>query len=367
MAAPTHVPAVHAFGKTLAGVILAIAVLFVIDGFLAKSERAESHVEAERLYQDGQRLMQSGKSVLAAEQFRSAVAIDRANEDYQFALGQALLAAGQPSEAETVLNALLQENPFAGPANLELARVMVHANKNADAISYYHRAIYGQWREDAGANPLRVRFELAGFLSHQNSKEALLAELLPLQDEAPDDVTTQERLGTWFLAAGSPPRAADVFRKILRADPRSSGAHAGLGDAEFASGNYRSARDEFQAALRTGPGNASIRARWELCTRILELDPTMRGLGRDERLRRSRTLLELALDDLKQCLGEPKVEPAQGVMKSVERQLRGRSAAYDDNLDLADQLWQVRQTNCKRTISPSEEPLAIVLSKLNQK
>jgi tetratricopeptide (TPR) repeat protein len=364
--ATAQVP-VYAFGKTVAGGVLAIAALFLIDTFLAKTERAESHVEAGRLYQAGQGFMQARQSAQAVEQFRSAVAIDRGNEDYQLALGQALLAAGQSSDAETVLTALTLENPFAGPANLALARAMVHENKIGDAISYYHRAIYGQWKEGAGTNSLQARFELADLLSHQNSKEALLVELLPLQDEAPDDVATQEKIGLWFLAAGSPARAVGVFREILRADPQRSEALAGLGKAEFASGDYRGARDEFQAALRIGPEDPTIRARLDLCTRILDLDPTLRGLRPDERLRRSRTLLESALDDVKQCLGEPASEPAQGVMKSAEGLLQRKTIPYDDNLDLTDQLWQLRQRNCKQTILPSEEPLEIVLSKLSQK
>ena len=367
MAADARVPAVAAFGRTLAGWIFAIAALFAIDTFLAKTERTESQVEAGRLYQNGRRLLQSGQSAQSVEQFRSAVAVDRDNQAYQLALAQALLAADNPSEAETVLTALVQENPFSGPANLALAQVMVHENKIADAISYYHRAIYGQWKENASANQLQVRFELADLLSHQDSKEALLAELLPLQDEAPDDVATQERIGLWFLAAGSPARAANVFREILRADPQRPEALAGLGKAEFASGDYRGARDEFEAALRIGPEDPTIRARLDLCTRILDLDPTLRGLGPEERLRRSRKLLESALDDVKQCLGEPASDPAQGVMKSAEGLLRRKTITYDDNLDLTDQLWQLRQRNCKQTILPGEEPLEIVLSKLSQK
>jgi Tfp pilus assembly protein PilF len=360
MAARAEVPAFHAFRRTLLGGIAAIAALFFADTFLAKTERAESHVEAERHYQSGRRFMQSGQSARAVEEFRSALAVERENEDYQLALGQGLLAAGSPTEAEATLNALLQENPFGGPPNLAMARVMVKEGKLADAASYYHRAIYGQWKENAGADQLRVRFELVELLSRQDSKEALLAELLPLQDEAPGDFATQERLGRWFLMAGSGARAAPIFQEILRREPRNSAAHAGLGEAAFVRGNYRNARNEFQAALRLGSEDPDIRARFELCEQILLLDPTLRGLGPEEQSRRGQRLAQLALSSLMQCAGEA---PS---IKADEARLRGK-LSYDDRLDLAEELWRTRQTDCKQAILPTEEPLAIVLSGISQK
>ena len=359
MASQPQVSIAHTFGRTLTGGILAIAVLFFADTFLAKTEKAESLVEAEHHYQNGKRLMQSGDTARAVEEFRSALGVERENQDYQLALGQALLTAGKATDAAGVLNALLEEDPFGGPANLALARVMVREGKIADAISYYHRAIYGQWKDNAAVNQLQVRFELVELLSRQNSGEALLAELLPLQDEAPDDVATQEKLGQWFLAAGSTGRAAGVFREILQRGPRNADVHAGLAEAEFASGNYREARDEFQAAVRMGAGDETIQARLDLANRILDLDPTLRGLSREERLRRSRKLLELTLDDLKQCTGDsPLIKPAEIAMRKP-------MTTYDDNLDLADRIWQARRTNCKG--SSNAEPFAIVLSKLGQK
>ena len=363
MATPAQVPAVHAFARTMAGGIAVIVVLFVADTFLAKSERAAARVEAERHYQSGRRLMQSGQSAQAAEQFRSALSVDRANQDYELALGQALRAAGKTGDAQVALSALLEENPFGGAANLALARVMVQEGNITDATGYYHRAIYGQWKEDARRNQLLARFELVDLLRRQDSKEALLAELLPLQDEAPDDAATQKKLGQGFLAAGSPVRAAAVFRAILHRDQQDSQAHAGLGEAEFAGGNYAGAREEFRIALRLRPPDEgteqNLQSRLELCNRILELDPALRSLGGKERLSRSRKLAELALDRVQPCLGAtPLIKSAQSALRST--------LSYDQNLDLADQLWRAGQAECKSGL-PEGEPLAIVLSKVNPK
>jgi len=266
------------------------------------------------------------------------------------------------------LDALLEQDPAGGAANLALARVLVKEGKIPDATFYYHRALYGRWKQDAAANQLNARFELADLLSHQpNSKEALLAELLPLQSEAPDDFATKKRLGRLFLSAGSPARAATVYRDILKSDSDDEEAHAGMAQAEFDSGSYRGAWEEFSAALRLNPNDQNARARFDLSMEILGLDPMLRGIGGEERYRRSRNLLESALDHLKQCMGSaaPKdlVDAAEEMLKKPAPSVR-RSDVTEDNLAFAARLWDARNTNCKQPTTASEEALARVFASL---
>ncbi len=82
----------------------------------------------------------------------------------------------------------------------------------------------------------------------------MLSELLPLLDEAPDSVQLRERLGHLFVLAGSPGRATTIFQEILRQNPNDADAHAGLGEAAFARGNYRTARTAWVNAAHLAPG-----------------------------------------------------------------------------------------------------------------
>ncbi|HEY4359788.1 MAG TPA: tetratricopeptide repeat protein [Bryobacteraceae bacterium] len=369
MTAKTESPLSGAsFVRTFAAVALAILALFSIDTFLAKTERAESGVEAARFYAEGQHLLSQGKGAEAVERFRSALSVERDSQDYQLALGRALLAAGRSADAEVALNELLQQNPIGAATNLAMARVLAKEDKIEDAVFYYHRAIYGQWKEDAHANQLTARFELTDLLSRQNSKEALLAELLPLQNDAPPDIPTRKKLGHLFIDAGSPARAAATFRDILRTAPEDPEVHRGLGDAEFASGNYRTAQMEFLTALHLNTADREAQARLDLCDQVLELDPTQRGLSVEEQYQRSRKLVEQVMNDVTQCLGSAASGSAQELIKEVQDGRKkpvsaaGRHAAYEDNLGWADRLWQVRKTDCKQAIGVSEEPLALVLA-----
>lgn len=357
------------FIGTFVLIFIALVALFAADTFLVRIERAEDRTEATRLVAEGREMMQGGHYTEAAERFKDAISIDRDNRDYRLALADALLAAKNFTEAESALNELLQRDSTDGDTNLAMARVLVGETKITEGISFYHRAIYGQWRADAAQNRLKVRFELVDLLARQNAKEELLAELLPLQDEASTDLQTRMRIGELFLSAGSPVRAADVFQDILRRDSENADAYAGLGEAEFARGNYQPARAEFLNASRLKPEDIGIRKRLELCEQILALDPTRRGLASNERYQRSLKLVALALDEINRCSStsapQELVDSANKALKARVAELR-QNAATEANLDLTERLWQARGKDCTPSVPASEDPLVLLLAKIAQ-
>jgi len=368
MAAPS--PA-RSFLGTMGLVFLAIAAIFAADMFLARMERAESHVEAARLFRQGRDSMLRGENAEAIERIKGAISIERGNRDYLRTLAQAQLAAGKTADAESTLEELLQSDSTDGLASLIMGRVLVKEGRFAEAISYFHRAVYGQWDAAAAANRLRARFELIDLLAQRNSKEELLAELLPVQDRASRDLKTQIRLGRLYLLAGSPPRAAVVFRGILRDFPANADVYAGLGEAEFAQSNYRTAQRDFQTALRLAPDDQATRQSLDRCNELLMLDPALRGLSREEYFRRSRKLVELTLGEASQCAGRNPSPELQGLLDQAAKALKapvsaGRQGeAAESNLDLAERLWQARRKECAAPPA-TDSPLALVLARIAQ-
>jgi len=359
----------RSFLKTLGLTLVAIAALFVADTFLARTEQAETRVEAAHEFEQGRVLMQKGKKAEAIERIKDAIANARGNRDYRRVLAQAQFAAGRTADAETTLTELLQSDSTDGLASLTMGRVLVGEGRFEEAISYFHRAIDGHWAEDPAGNRLRVRFELVELLAQHNSKEELLADLLPLQEQAPGDPKMRTRIGRLFLLAGSPARAADLFREILRDAPANAEAHASLGEAEFALGNYHAAQWSFQAALRLAPDDRDTRQHLGLCDELLALDPTMRGLGPPERFQRSLKLIELTIDDIGQCIGQNPSPELRKLLDEAAKALKARvgvarqSEVAESDLDLAEQLWQARKRDC-RSAPDSDSPLALVLARL---
>lgn len=355
------------FLRTVWLVALAIAVMFSVDTFLAKMEQNEVRVEAARLFTQGQKLLAQGQYQQAASSLKDALAIERSNYDYQLALARAQFGEGQYEDAEQTLNNLLLADSTLGPANLEMARVLLKEGRVREAISYYHRAVYGEWKSDSEGNRLTVHFELIDLLAQQNSKEELLAELLAVEDQAPTDVATRIRIGQLFLEAGSATRAADVFRQALKQDPDSADAYRGLGEAEFSRGDYRTAIADFSQAVRRNPSDTNSEARINLCNQILTLDPTRRGLDQEERLRRSRALLQMTLDAALPCFGTTPSPSSADLLDSARKSLQARAVpnrrdeSAEASLDLAEKLWQARNAACS---APSaNDPLALVMAR----
>jgi tetratricopeptide (TPR) repeat protein len=352
-------------------ILLVIAVLFGIDTMLVKAVGGESKLEAADLFKQGKTLIARGDYATAIDRLENALMIERDNRAYATTLAEAQLAGGRLVDAEANLTELLQAGPTDGLASLILARVLEKEARYPEAISYFHRAIYGHWSDDPEGNRRRTRFELIDVLAERKSKEELLAQLLAVEDEAPGDLRTRKRIGRLFLAAGSPSRAGDVFRAVLRDSRDDPDALAGLGDAEFADGNYRSAQKDFSAALRLNPDDRTVRERLDFSNEVLMLDPGMRGLTSGERFHRSRTLLKDAIEETAPCLG-PTVRPeTRQLLEKAQKEsdervaLARQDAASETDLDMAEQVWQARKGTCE-TPANEHNPVALVLSRLAQ-
>jgi cellulose synthase operon protein C len=362
------------FLGTFALIFLAMGALFAVDLFLAGLERKELRSEARHLYEEGMSLSRRGRPSEAVDRFQSAVAAERTNPVYHRALAAAMLDAGKTAEARLVAADRLQDEPTDAAASLLVARALVREEEPREAVSYYHRAIHGQWDRDPARNRVRTRFELVELLARMGAQRELLAELLPLQDEAPTDVATRRRIAHLFLDAGAPSRAVEIFRSLLREHGRDAATYAGLGEAELARANYRSARANFTAAAELAPGDSAIARRLALAQQVIGLDPTQRGLGSEERYRRSVELLDLTLQAADSCLGADPAGGNQGTVDSARTALaaprRRRSTGWHEavevNLDLAERLWGLRRSECPALPTAAEEPLALVLERVAQ-
>jgi Flp pilus assembly protein TadD len=141
-------------------------------------------------------------------------------------------------------------------------------------------------------------------------------------------------------------------------------AYAGLGEADFARGDYRAAQSDFQSALRLNPNDQTAAMRLDLLERVLALDPAVRGIGAAERFRRSRVLVQMTLDAAG-CLGPSAPQDLlDDARKTLDERVTaaGQDSATETDLDLAGRLWQARVAGCKPAPDPNDA-LGLVLAK----
>ena len=271
------------------------------------------------------------------------------------------------------LNEVLKRDPNNGAANLGLARIAAARGKTSDAITYYHRAIYGTWRAGEENNRLEARFELADYLKKSGLQKEAIAELLAALEQARNNDPAKKRIGGLLLEYGSPRQAADVFREILRTNSRDVQAWASLGMAELAQEDYQAARNAFRSAVRFDPSDEQSRKQLELSERILALDPNAGGLRTSARYQRSVEILTAALTMAEACLAT-KTDPAaspNGDLAVARKALahRPRRGEIDDaidmNLDLAVRLWKSAKNRCLAQ-QQKDEALDRVLMRLSR-
>ena len=354
---------------------MVIAGLATLDKFLAKAQEAEVQHLAQQSYLDGLLLRRAGKTDKAVEALRRAHALEPEQTEYELELIDALIAVRKLDQAELLVDDVLEREPNDGRANLLAAHLMIAKGRTVDAESYYHRAIYGEWPSDAAAHRVSVRMELADFLAARGNREDLLAELLPLQEEVGKDTAKQQHLAELFLAAGSPSRAADEYRALIKQNRKNAAAYAGLGEAELQRGEYRLAHEAFLTAADQKPDDPSIRRNAELSSTLMALDPTLRKLTSMEKYQRSLHILDVARSSLESCIANhPALSSGETgqLLTSANDALTNELRTVSTNeiaeaaLSLAEKTWQERIKVCGAANSPEEEPLHLIMEKLAQ-
>jgi chloride channel protein, CIC family len=357
----------------LGGVLAVLLVMVALAGFLTYSYRSQRNARAEMSYKEGNALMADARYPEAIERFRSALSISHSNRD-RLSLALALSKAARTNEAEIYLKELIRSDPNNGPANLGLAQIAEQQGNVQDAVDMYHKAIHGFWAENARNNRIQARMELVAALGKFGRKTQAQAELLLLVAEMPKDVSLQKQIGRLLLDYGLVKESADVFQGITQRTPQDGEGYAGLGWAEFALGDFRSAQQSFRSAIRGNPDDVTSRKQLELVEQILSIDPNLRGLNTSEKYARSRKLLEAALGSLDQCLAAETnqllpstTEIADAARKSLLYRGRPRSLgdAVEANVALSEQLWKVRIDSCGPP-KDSEEMLRILMSRLSK-
>jgi tetratricopeptide (TPR) repeat protein len=332
--------------RLLAGVIAAFIGVAVLTAFLNYYYRAERSSRAGRDYKAGVELLRQERYEDAIGQFRNALSISHSTQ-HRLALGMALIQAGRYSEAAIYLNEVVRANPGSGPANLGLARVDAHEGNVDRAVLHYRRAIYGSWPEKPDENRLQTRLELVSTLSKAGRRAQAQAELLATAAAVPKNPALQKQVARMLLDFGLPKDAVELFREARD--------YAGLGDAEFALGNYTAARQAYRGALKIDPADQDAAKRAHLCDRILALDPTLRGLSAAERYKRSQAILSGVLEETLAC--------NLGVSDDVKAAQSSRRRPAEKNIALAERLWSERLKSCPDKPA-ADDPVAIIMAKL---
>ena len=365
------------------GMVFSVMIgVFVLTGFYAKSFKQERSTRGEHHFGVAKGLLAQGEHADAIKEYRNALSYAKEEPEYRLGLAQALFQDEQYAETENHLVDLRGQDPTSGILNYLLAQLAARQGRVDEAVSYYRTAIHARWddeTDEAVDRRLDLRLELVDLLETQGREQQLTAELIALAQIIPDDQELQHKLGALMLQTRLYDRASSLFQTLLDSDPQDHEALLGRGEAEFQLGNYLTARTQYNRA-RLLHDDSSTNERIALCNRIIELDPTRRGISLPERYRRSRVLIDRARGATLTCQnpsGDTFVGPLVALSVDLanalqnaddalsERPSRATDEAVEANTLIAEELWQQAQPLCDAS-SPPDPPLMHVMAKLSR-
>jgi len=377
-AAPAAVPAVpsaatpHPQTRLLGGVVAVMLALAMLIAFLNYNYRAQRAARADQYFNAGNQYMANARYEEAIGQYRDALSISH-SLDHRMALADALTKAGNWYDAKIYWNEVLRESPSSGRANVGIARVLAAEGDTAGAVTHYERAIYGTWTEHPEQHRAAERMELIQTLNKAGRKTEAQAELLALIANSPKDPALREQIAQTCLQFGMFRQAAALFRELASQNDKDAAAFHGLGDAEFAEGDYQAARDAYRAAVKADPADTVAAQKTDLCQGILDLDPTKPGLSARQLLDRSHALLAQTVADVTTCprTTDPLPEDVKRDLQEAQNALARtpRPLSWDQagktNLSAAERLWGDRSKLCAE--APADGPIAYVMGRLQKK
>jgi tetratricopeptide (TPR) repeat protein len=347
----------------LVGVLLVLAL--AVTGFTSSVYRREKQALGEQHYTLGQQLEKKGDLPDAVEEYRKALLYSPDKPDYRISFAAALLDSRRLDEAESHLDQLLQEDPTNGVLNLMRARLAVRRHLIPKAIEYYQRGVYEYWPPTRAYERREARWELISLLEGAGRREEAIGELMAMYANAPSDPELKAKIGFALLDNRATSEAMAIFRDLTRVSSRDAQAHRGLAEAYFASGEFVSARHEYERALRYNPKDRAASDALSFTNAVIDLDPELSGLASAERFRRSQNLLRRVLTDLGKCSApeesKEKLDAAAQLLQSPPKN--------DPDLALnmqttAKQLWITRSQVCGANPT-NDEVLATVFERMS--
>ncbi len=287
----------------LLALLSGMAVLaFLAVGGLSRMFHAQQDALAIRWSTRGVNDLQAQRFQNAVTEFRTALLYSRGNFDYELSLARALLGLKRTAEAEAYLVNLWSQRPENGLVNLELARIAAARGDMAQALRYYHNAIYATWHGDQEAQERNARLELINYLLGINAKTQAQSEMISLAANLDDDPVQQTNLGALFLRAQDYEHGLAAYRRALSVNPHSPVALAGAGTSAFELGRYSLAQRYLQHATEDAPKDTQSAARLRVTELVLRMDPFRPRIRVAQRNRNVVEAFAVAGQRLKSCV-----------------------------------------------------------------
>ena len=313
--------------ENIALVLLASVVLVSFSVIRASAQwiRGQRRADAAFWFRSGEASLAQGRVTDGLRAFSRATALDRDQLAYRFALAKALLAAGQIDASRQAFVALQSAYPESPDVHLGLAAVEERRGDVEATVRLRQRALYAAWPPERLDERERVRGRLIDYLLEHQMHARALPELLTLSADLPADAARHVEVGTLYLRAGEPSRAAATFARAMELDRSRPDARAGAARAAFAMKEYERAATMLTPLRALPPDLVAMR---DVADAIARADPLRPGLATSEAARRLSAGLSFADRAIAACPSAAAAPGAAELRASLESPLPRRETAH---------------------------------------
>jgi tetratricopeptide (TPR) repeat protein len=177
---------------------------------------------------------------LSQQQYQKLVALAPDSDRVHQLLGEAALAAENPSQAEIEFQKALKANPHAAEVLTELAELKRSQSKFDEAIAYYNQA------EETGTVNYEIAYGLGACYTYRQDYAQAVRWLRKAVDIAPESSAGRFALGNALFQGGQLEAAIPELRFALQREPRLKQAYFLLGRIYSKLGR----QDDARAALK---------------------------------------------------------------------------------------------------------------------
>jgi predicted O-linked N-acetylglucosamine transferase (SPINDLY family) len=188
--------------------------------------------------------LQTGKSLVAIDLIRRAIAIDPAVAEFHNSLGNALADRGSFQDAAQAFSQAIRLRPDLAETRCNLGRLLVQTEQLEQAIAEFQTAV--QFKPEL----FRAHLSLADALRDSGQFERAAGAYRSALALRPDDAAAWNNLGNVLLACATVDEAIQAYRKAISVDPGIATAHLNLGSALKEAGELHAAFASWREAIQ---------------------------------------------------------------------------------------------------------------------
>jgi serine/threonine-protein kinase len=227
------------------------------NGKSGTSDRTVATSESERLFQEGQKHLASGKPQEAISSLTRVIQLDPENAKAFYTRGNIRMNLGDRQNAFKDYNEALRLDPDLTPAYVNRGSVRADLGDDQGAILDYSQAI-GRYSQSSERDDTIAAAYLNRCLSRSNvgDQTGAIADCTQAISLQPDNVFAYQNRGLARRRLGEPQTAIQDFNIAMKLDPEDADSYYNRGLARRELGDYQGAVVDYTAAIKFHPGHA---------------------------------------------------------------------------------------------------------------